>query len=507
MINLTTNEAKNRYHRQHILTSISLEQYGTRLIAPILGRSFLDAARLLEWGITNFTGVVENNNDRLINALLNLDTRTGTIYSDMAFDAFEDVFGKTYAEVPLTRGMKEDYWGAYGVWSKREAAKKIVKINDTTRESIRTILEKGRADGKSYRMIAKDMRNVSPLINRQRAFKIARTEIHTASVFSTDESFRHTNVEFEREWHSIIDERTRGLDIKDLFSHVIANGEVVAQDGKFIRTGESLDYPGDPKGSPANIIFCRCILLYHALKRVLTQVSKPLEMKPEITNEYQSTDSFTDAITQFRTKLNVKNIKTSGYVTKKEKMSVVNKTGDTISDIYNKFPKIGELARKGKDLDTINIKNSKNVGKNRLGYYTSYKFNRGPASITMAGSNNRKVDFIISKGFDNIENHISLDYESVLRHELGHHTYNALLDRKDVVTWSKFYSEKKRAKIKGEKIYWSSNISWYSSTNEREGFSECFSLYTSPLYDTKKEYKLPKEIEDIMEKVIGKRKI
>ena len=284
MINLNTEKAKSRYHREYILSTMQLEYYGIRLIAPILGRCFLDAARLLEFGITNFDSVILNNKDRLNKGLLNLYKRTGVIFGDEAFDAFEKEFGKTYAEVPLTRGMKEDYWGTYGVWAKKTAAKKIVDINDITRENIRLILEKGRADGKSYGMIAKDMRNISPLINKQRAYKIARTEIHTASVKSMDEAFDYTKVEFEREWRAIIDQRTRrtttrrtrGLKIGDTFSHVLANGEITSQDGKFIRTGEALSYPGDPDGSPGNIIFCRCILLYHAAKKTVIPVTKPI---------------------------------------------------------------------------------------------------------------------------------------------------------------------------------------------------------------------------------------
>lgn len=281
MINISSEEGKNKFHREYLLSTTLLEAYGLNLIAPILARSFLDTARLLEWGISNFDGVIINTKPRLLEAVKDLYVRTGTVFSNQAFKTFEDTFGKTYSQVPLTSGMREDYWKSYGVWANNLAAKKVVKINDTTRETIRTILENGRKDGKSYGMIAKDLRTLSPIINRQRAWRIARTEIHTASVYSTDESYLNTGVEFEREWHTIIDARTRGNEPKDLFSHVSANGERTSQDGLFIRTGESLRYPGDPSGSAANIINCRCIILYHSVKKTIIAKPQVLHVKLE----------------------------------------------------------------------------------------------------------------------------------------------------------------------------------------------------------------------------------
>jgi len=323
LINLESEVAKSYYHRQYILTSARLEYYGTRLIAPILGRCFLDSARLLEFGITNFDNVVTNIKPRLREALIRLYDKTGVIFSNWAFDAFEDVFGKTYAEVPLTRGMREDYGASYGVWAKKVAARKVVKIDNVTRESIRYILEKGKAGGKSYRMIATDMRNISPSVNQHRAYKIARTEIHTASIKATDDSLRHTRVQFEREWRSIIDARIRGLGIKDIFNHIIANGERVGQDAKFIRTGEALDYPGDPDGSAGNIINCRCALLYHALRRVTRPVSKTKPIRAKLPRRAHMSDK------------KIEKTLPSDVVKKDFEKAGIKKTNDEIIGIVN----------------------------------------------------------------------------------------------------------------------------------------------------------------------------
>jgi hypothetical protein len=63
-----------------------------------------------------------------------------------------------------------------------------------------------------------------------------------------------TGRSFSRVWVSVLDERTRDW-------HAEADGQEVGADEPFIVNGEELDYPGDPNGSPENIINCRCVSL------------------------------------------------------------------------------------------------------------------------------------------------------------------------------------------------------------------------------------------------------
>ncbi len=61
------------------------------------------------------------------------------------------------------------------------------------------------------------------------------------------------------------DNRTRDKD--DEFNHKAANGQRVKRREKFAikrKKGgvELLDFPGDPKGSPGNIINCRCVMVF-----------------------------------------------------------------------------------------------------------------------------------------------------------------------------------------------------------------------------------------------------
>jgi uncharacterized protein with gpF-like domain len=56
-------------------------------------------------------------------------------------------------------------------------------------------------------------------------------------------------------WVAILDKSTRE-------AHMIADGQEVKTNDKFIVDGESLNYPRDPNGSSANVIRCRCVAIY-----------------------------------------------------------------------------------------------------------------------------------------------------------------------------------------------------------------------------------------------------
>ena len=99
------------------------------------------------------------------------------------------------------------------------------------------------------------------MLSDSRAERIARTEVVGALNEGKVEGYRSTGLIEKKEWLATMDDRTRGNDPRDPFSHIAADGEVVNLDEPFVRTGESLQFPGDPAGSPANIINCRCTVL------------------------------------------------------------------------------------------------------------------------------------------------------------------------------------------------------------------------------------------------------
>lgn len=150
-------------------------------------------------------------------------------------------------EAPLWERIFADFIASWG-------ARKIVAVTDTTRAQVREIVERGRANGDGVEAVARAIREKAPAIARLRSHVIARTETHGAANYSSRETAKETGLILRKEWISALDERTR----TEPFDHVGADGEIVDMDQPFMATGEALMSPGDPAGSPGNVIMCRC---------------------------------------------------------------------------------------------------------------------------------------------------------------------------------------------------------------------------------------------------------
>jgi len=151
-----------------------------------------------------------------------------------------------------------------------DASKRIVAINDTTRKKINAIIVAGLEEGLSVDEIRNRIvgTNELPPLNGtvvQRARRIARTEIVSASNAGSLEGALSTGLNFKKQWLATKDGRTRDAD--DEWNHEAMDGEQVDKGSTFTmysRKGEpnNLKYPGDPNGSPGNVINCRCTQIY-----------------------------------------------------------------------------------------------------------------------------------------------------------------------------------------------------------------------------------------------------
>jgi uncharacterized protein with gpF-like domain len=92
-----------------------------------------------------------------------------------------------------------------------------------------------------------------------RANIIARTETHTAANYGAQQAAELTGLNMKREWVSAQDDRTRDTSEAD---HVDADGQTVGMKEPFTVSGEKLMFPGDPSGSAANVINCRCAVVF-----------------------------------------------------------------------------------------------------------------------------------------------------------------------------------------------------------------------------------------------------
>lgn len=167
---------------------------------------------------------------------------------------------KSYSGPDVIKASLSERLGfAIGSFISRVIASKVTQINRTTESQIRSIIRGGLDEGLGVDKIGKRIRETAAPMSALRAHIIARTETHTAANFGAQTAAELTGLDMKREWISASDDRTRDTSEAD---HVDADGQVVGMKEPFIVSGEKLMFPGDPSGSAANIINCRCSVVF-----------------------------------------------------------------------------------------------------------------------------------------------------------------------------------------------------------------------------------------------------
>ncbi len=138
-------------------------------------------------------------------------------------------------------------------WSQRNTA----QISDTTRNRINTAIEEGISSGQTPDEIAAEIEStIGDDIGDWRSDVISATEIHGASQFGSLEAAKGLGIDLKKQWVATNDERTRD-------DHAAMNDtDPVDMDGTFTVGEDEMQYPGDPAGSPAQVVNCRCVLVY-----------------------------------------------------------------------------------------------------------------------------------------------------------------------------------------------------------------------------------------------------
>lgn len=130
---------------------------------------------------------------------------------------------------------------------------RITSVADTTRSLIVAAVTRGYEAGDTLTQIANDILLRVAGLSKIRADMIARTEVHGAANFGANEAAIATGLPLKKEWNASGDDNTRD-------THTEADGQVVGMDEKFQVGDDVLAYPGDPSGSPEEVINCRCAI-------------------------------------------------------------------------------------------------------------------------------------------------------------------------------------------------------------------------------------------------------
>lgn len=127
---------------------------------------------------------------------------------------------------------------------------------DLLKRKITAQISRGVATGMSYSQMTQQLAGYTKT-GYNNAVRITRTEGHRIQQESTMDACyaaRERGADVVKQWDATMDANTRE-------SHQMVDGEVRALDEKF---SNGLMYPGDPSGSAAEVINCRCVLLQRA---------------------------------------------------------------------------------------------------------------------------------------------------------------------------------------------------------------------------------------------------
>ena len=145
-------------------------------------------------------------------------------------------------------------------WVRVRGLAKARDIVGTTRTQIINAIELGITEGVGEIATARNIQSAVGGVSRRRAIMIARTETHAASQSTSltmaEEVQGEAGVILMKEWVAVDEpDRTR-------LTHQEVDGTQVSMDGAFSVGNSTLRYPGDPEGTPEEVINCRCVLVY-----------------------------------------------------------------------------------------------------------------------------------------------------------------------------------------------------------------------------------------------------
>jgi len=204
--------------------------------------------------------------------LMNIQPSSVSAYVREAYVAIYTSVGsafaaETYKQVkPLASKAKEDD-AMKDEWSRQMeryldvyGAVRIAKVAETTEASTRKIINNqvkiGMVNGDGIDVIKRSIMKAVDGISASRARMIARTEVVGASNQGSLIGAQASGVALKKRWltaHNKIPPRP---------SHKAADGQTVGMFDMFKVGEDELNAPGDPQGTAAEVINCRCTVIY-----------------------------------------------------------------------------------------------------------------------------------------------------------------------------------------------------------------------------------------------------
>ena len=206
----------------------------------------------------------EQIQDQLEGILNQMQTKQYLTVSDYLNECYEDGFvGALFDQhgqgIPLMMPLDQEAMvNAVQLESKisRGLYTRLGEDVATLKKRIAAEVTRGIATGAGWKQTAQQLAGQTR-IGYNRAIRIARTEGHriqnTATMNAAYDA-KERGADLVKQWDATLDGKTRD-------SHVAVDGQIRELDEEF---SNGLDYPGDPAGSAAEVINCRCAMLQRA---------------------------------------------------------------------------------------------------------------------------------------------------------------------------------------------------------------------------------------------------
>jgi len=156
-------------------------------------------------------------------------------------------------------GRKDDPWKFPPADAKKFIASRenlIKGVSDTAFNQLRTALKAGLDKGETMAELAGRVKTVFNHLSNFEARRIAMTETSAAYGFSRNVAMENAGIEYKA-WLT-----SHGDNVRLAHQEAEENfgpDNPIPLDQPFLVAGEELMYPGDPAGSPENVINCHCV--------------------------------------------------------------------------------------------------------------------------------------------------------------------------------------------------------------------------------------------------------
>ena len=250
-------ETQRRLQQERVIVdrlNQSFERRYARRLAKLQNRFIEQATKLYnEYGIVSLPTLTEDYEQNLQSIVNDLAGRVIPKFNERttlqlgALAASVDEINS----VGFKQFLVEDYANTF-------ALKRSKLITDTSIEQLKMVVKRGISENLTNKEIAKNLLKVKKL-TPNRAKMVAQTEVHNANQFANIKTIgkiqEETQADIKKAWVANPDNRVR----ED--HRAMNNKSPVPFNQPFDVGGELLDYPGDPNGSPGNVINCRCTVV------------------------------------------------------------------------------------------------------------------------------------------------------------------------------------------------------------------------------------------------------